>query len=165
MDMLTAVHDWMFNKARDLSLGQFKEGNIQSLTATEYAPRRGLSEADLPEFKMMIAAIRGPQSASSSHYNAEIDFQVMVTSGSLAQGKSNLLFCWLLELVIWLDCNKGIFLWKDKPIVTNVVFTTATSGLKDTDANRNIDGFSTLTSITVKTRIPHSIRLLDDRTT
>jgi hypothetical protein len=151
MDLFSKLHDHI-NNAFKLR-GVVHNVKVIDVLDESYTQRKGTSSADFPECVLQPVSVMGPLTASSQHTRVVVKYQVRISSGDLSMRVINKLVSWLMETMIHLESQKGIFRWNDYSPLVSVKFGDAPLGLSNNEANRNKLGFSTVASFEVELRL------------
>lgn len=126
-----------------------------------YVYKRGTTSADHPDLALSLVRLVGPTTSSSSHSKFEAHYDVLLSSGELTQQKINVLTLFIMSRVSHLSKDRGIFVWKDTTPLTKVTFLNGQIGLTRSEANRSVQGFSSLCTIVADLQLQTNLFLSD----
>jgi hypothetical protein len=155
--MLNEIYNFIFDHLKRNAPDVVRDGNMRSMTGSNFSVKRAVSNADFPEIQMGLNRVLGPLSSTSSHSKFELEYDIKIASGEMTQDVINELMWWLLTRVQWLNMNRGIFDYKSSQPITSVTFSDSSVGLTVEDIGRNVVGFTSLSKIRVLVNVPHSL--------
>jgi hypothetical protein len=159
IDLLTSLYDFIFGDLKSNASDLIATNCIRSLIDDSYTYKRGTSDADYPELALSLVGITGPTTSSSSHSKFSVNYEVLISSGSLTQVKINKLCWFLMTRMTYLSKNTGIFVWKDDTPLKKISFLNGQIGLTRAEANRNVVGFSSMCTIVAEVQVLTSLFL------
>lgn len=127
--------------------------NIITFTGADRDPiKPEVSEADLPEIRIVAIGSRPMEHGSSSLSTDTALFEIQVASGDQRLDHQHFPLKWEIfrAMRTGLDSTMKALRWNEKQLVLSTALVRATEGVLDSDLNRGIKGWSGLYGVEIE---------------